>query len=47
MFAPKLLGAGTRAMADLGVATLADALTWRVTEVTQMGDDVMIRCGRR
>lgn len=47
MFAPKLLGAGTRAMADLGVATIADALTWRVTEVTQMGDDVMIRCGRR
>lgn len=47
MIAPKLLGAGTRALADLGVGTIGDALGWQVTELTPVGDDVMIRCGRR
>ena len=45
--APKLLGSGTRALADLGVDTLEDAIEWRVTHVEQLGDDVLIRCRRR
>lgn len=44
--APKLLGAGTRAVSDLGIGGIADAMRWRVRQVTQVGDDVMIRSGR-
>ncbi len=45
--APKLLGSGVRALADIGVGSLEDAIEWRVTHVEQLGDDVLIRCGRR
>ncbi len=44
--APKLLGSGTRAVADLGIGTIDDALQWRIVEHTRVGDDVMIRCRR-
>ena len=45
--APKLLGAGTPAVADLGISSLGGAITWNVREVEHVGDDVVIRCGRR
>lgn len=45
--APKLLGSGTKAVADLGIGSIDAASQWRVTETRQLGDDVMIRCRRR
>jgi diaminohydroxyphosphoribosylaminopyrimidine deaminase / 5-amino-6-(5-phosphoribosylamino)uracil reductase len=45
--APKLLGAGTRAVADLGVAAIGQALEWHITGIEQVGDDVLIRSRRR
>jgi len=45
--APKLLGAGTRAVGDLGIGTIADAQRWAVTDVQKVGGDVMIRSGRQ
>ncbi len=38
--APLLLGAGTPAVADLGITTIADAFRPTVTDVTRLGDDV-------
>lgn len=35
--APKLLGAGTSAVADLGIGTIADALELNLTDVTTVG----------
>lgn len=40
--APKLLGAGTPAVADLGIGTIADALELKVTDVTVLDDNVRI-----
>ncbi len=45
--APKLLGAGTRAVGDLGIGTIGDAQHLAVTDVQNVGGDVMIRSGRR
>jgi len=45
--APTLLGAGTRAVGDLGIGTIADAQRWAVTDVQKVGGDVMIRSGRQ
>jgi diaminohydroxyphosphoribosylaminopyrimidine deaminase/5-amino-6-(5-phosphoribosylamino)uracil reductase len=41
--APKLLGAGPGLVADLGIATIADALELAVVEVTLLGGDVALR----
>ena len=35
--APALLGAGTSAVADLGITTIADARRLRITDVTTVG----------
>lgn len=40
--APVLLGAGLRAVADLGVGTIGDALRLRTQEVRRLGDDVLV-----
>ncbi len=45
--APKMLGSGTPAVADLAVSTIEDALVWKVSDVQRVGDDVMIRSRRR
>lgn len=45
--APKMLGTGTRAVAGLDIGTIGDALQWRVVQVAQVGDDVLIRSRRR
>jgi len=44
--APKLLGAGTSAVGDLGVTSIDSAVSWHVTAVERIGDDVMIRSRR-
>lgn len=44
--APMLLGAGTSAVGDLGIATLAEASRWTVVETAQIGADVLIRMRR-
>jgi diaminohydroxyphosphoribosylaminopyrimidine deaminase/5-amino-6-(5-phosphoribosylamino)uracil reductase len=44
--APKMLGAGTRAVGDLGISTIDAALSWQVCAVERIGDDVMIRSRR-
>ena len=41
--APKLLGAGPSLVGDLGITTIADALTLRIVDVTRLGGDVQIR----
>jgi diaminohydroxyphosphoribosylaminopyrimidine deaminase / 5-amino-6-(5-phosphoribosylamino)uracil reductase len=41
--APTLLGAGPALVADLGISTLADALSLSIVEVTPMGGDVQLR----
>jgi diaminohydroxyphosphoribosylaminopyrimidine deaminase/5-amino-6-(5-phosphoribosylamino)uracil reductase len=41
--APKLLGAGPSSVGDLGITTIADALTLDVVDVTLLGSDVAIR----
>jgi diaminohydroxyphosphoribosylaminopyrimidine deaminase / 5-amino-6-(5-phosphoribosylamino)uracil reductase len=41
--APTLLGAGPALVADLGISTLADALSLTIAEVTPMGGDVQLR----
>ncbi|SDO70577.1 diaminohydroxyphosphoribosylaminopyrimidine deaminase /5-amino-6-(5-phosphoribosylamino)uracil reductase [Klenkia soli] len=41
--APQLLGAGPATTADLGISTMADALQWRMLDVTPLGRDVQIR----
>jgi diaminohydroxyphosphoribosylaminopyrimidine deaminase/5-amino-6-(5-phosphoribosylamino)uracil reductase len=40
--APKLLGAGSPALGDAGITTIADAITLDVADVTSLGDDVRI-----
>ncbi|WP_136520010.1 bifunctional diaminohydroxyphosphoribosylaminopyrimidine deaminase/5-amino-6-(5-phosphoribosylamino)uracil reductase RibD [Cellulomonas telluris] len=40
--APVLLGAGPAAVADLGVATIADAVRLRTVEVVPLGPDVLV-----
>ncbi len=40
--APKLLGAGSPALADAGIGTIADAVTLDIDSVTRIGDDVKI-----
>lgn len=40
--APKLLGSGSNAVADLGITTIAGALELQVEDVTVLGDDVRI-----
>jgi diaminohydroxyphosphoribosylaminopyrimidine deaminase / 5-amino-6-(5-phosphoribosylamino)uracil reductase len=40
--APVLLGAGAAAVADLGIATIADAARLRLDDVTQVGTDVRL-----
>jgi diaminohydroxyphosphoribosylaminopyrimidine deaminase/5-amino-6-(5-phosphoribosylamino)uracil reductase len=44
--APKMLGAGTRAIDDLGITTIDAALSWQVSDLQRIGDDVMIRSRR-
>jgi diaminohydroxyphosphoribosylaminopyrimidine deaminase/5-amino-6-(5-phosphoribosylamino)uracil reductase len=41
--APTLLGAGPSLVGDLGISTIADALTLSIVEVTPMGGDVQLR----
>src|SRR4051812_39488005 len=41
--APMLLGAGPWLVGDLGIATLADALSLDVVDVTRLGGDVQLR----
>jgi diaminohydroxyphosphoribosylaminopyrimidine deaminase/5-amino-6-(5-phosphoribosylamino)uracil reductase len=41
--APKLLGAGPSLVGDLGIPTIAGALSLAVTDVTRLGGDVEIR----
>lgn len=45
--APKLLGIGTDAVADLGIATLREAIEGKLISVTQAGDDVLLRISLR
>ena len=40
--APKLLGAGTPSLADIGVGSIDGALEWQVTAIAQVGADVRI-----
>ena len=40
--APKLLGAGTAAVADLGIGSISAALELKVTDVTVLDDNVRI-----
>ena len=40
--APKLLGSGTAAVADLGIETITAALDLKVTDVTVLDDNVRI-----
>jgi diaminohydroxyphosphoribosylaminopyrimidine deaminase/5-amino-6-(5-phosphoribosylamino)uracil reductase len=47
MTAPALLGAGTAAIGELGIATVADTQRWGLTDVRQLGDDILIRSRRR
>lgn len=44
--APKLLGAGAPAIADLGIATITDALQWQVQATSQVGPDIRIDLNR-
>ena len=41
--APTLLGGGQALVADLGISTLADALSLSIVEVTPLGGDVQLR----
>ena len=41
--APKLLGAGPALVGDLGIASIGDALTLEVVDVTPLGGDVAVR----
>ena len=44
--APKLMGSGRRAIGDLGVTSVEDALELKVMETALLGEDLMIRCRR-
>jgi diaminohydroxyphosphoribosylaminopyrimidine deaminase/5-amino-6-(5-phosphoribosylamino)uracil reductase len=41
--APTLLGAGPSLVGDLGIRTIADALSLQIVEVTALGGDVQLR----
>jgi diaminohydroxyphosphoribosylaminopyrimidine deaminase/5-amino-6-(5-phosphoribosylamino)uracil reductase len=41
--APKLLGAGPSLVGDLGIPTIAEALSFEVGDVTLLGGDVQVR----
>jgi diaminohydroxyphosphoribosylaminopyrimidine deaminase/5-amino-6-(5-phosphoribosylamino)uracil reductase len=41
--APKFLGAGPSLVGDLGISTIADALSLSIVEVTPLGGDVQLR----
>jgi diaminohydroxyphosphoribosylaminopyrimidine deaminase/5-amino-6-(5-phosphoribosylamino)uracil reductase len=45
--APKLLGAGTPALIDAGVATIADAIDLDLTDISQIGDDLRFTASLR
>jgi len=45
--APVLLGAGTAAVADLGVRTLSDAPIWTLHDVRRLADDVRLTYRRK
>lgn len=45
--APALLGAGTPAVADLGIGTIADLARLDLLDVHRIGDDVLLRAGPR
>ena len=45
--APKLLGAGTAAVADLGITTIGDAIGLLVTDVTTVGTGAEPTSGSR
>jgi diaminohydroxyphosphoribosylaminopyrimidine deaminase/5-amino-6-(5-phosphoribosylamino)uracil reductase len=44
--APTVLGAGPAAVEDAGVATIADALRFRLDDVTRVGHDVRLTLRR-
>lgn len=44
--APMLLGAGTSAVADIGVSTLEQAPRWTIVQSQRLGSDVVIRMRR-
>jgi diaminohydroxyphosphoribosylaminopyrimidine deaminase / 5-amino-6-(5-phosphoribosylamino)uracil reductase len=41
-YAPKMVGDGGPAIGDLGIATMVDAVDWRVTGVVRSGPDVLV-----
>jgi diaminohydroxyphosphoribosylaminopyrimidine deaminase/5-amino-6-(5-phosphoribosylamino)uracil reductase len=41
--APKLLGRDARPFADLSVDHLSDAITGRIADVRQVGEDIRVR----
>jgi diaminohydroxyphosphoribosylaminopyrimidine deaminase/5-amino-6-(5-phosphoribosylamino)uracil reductase len=41
--APTLLGAGPSLVGDLGISTMADALSYRIVDLTRLGGDVQVR----
>jgi len=41
--APKLLGAGPSLVGDLGITSIADALSWETVEILPVGGDVQLR----
>jgi diaminohydroxyphosphoribosylaminopyrimidine deaminase/5-amino-6-(5-phosphoribosylamino)uracil reductase len=45
--APKLLGSGSPALADIGVTNIADAQEWQVQGLTRVGEDVRFDLRRR
>jgi len=45
--APVLLGAGTTAVGDLGIETLADAAHWSLYDVRRLADDVRLNYRRK
>ena len=44
--APKILGDKARPLATLDITDLADSRNFRIEEVKQVGDDIMLRCLR-
>ncbi len=44
--APKFLGAGAPAIANLGITTLTDSLEFQVTRITTLGSDILITLNR-
>jgi diaminohydroxyphosphoribosylaminopyrimidine deaminase/5-amino-6-(5-phosphoribosylamino)uracil reductase len=45
--APKLLGAGTAALVDAGVATIGEAIELDLTDLTQIGPDLRFTASLR